>query len=247
MITKDIIVPKAWDEVFRIVQEQYPDAILAGGALRDLDCAREPKDLDIFVSRPVPKVIPDKLDFSDLSDLDHLHARSFKSVVISGYTRDDEQRFESSHDCDNSLLGTEVHVKDGCLPVNIVYLSHDCTPQARFDRFDYGLNKIGYDGSRVFASSEYSIDKNNHRFTLRRVENPEQLNKSLDRMKKFRQKYSGWEFVVPGNLFEAFSAMLPEIYRVQMEAQNRELEELAKKAQSLKVLDNRTPNEAFDF
>lgn len=189
MIKKDIIVPKAWDDVFRIVQAQYPDALLAGGALRDIDCARTPKDLDIFVCN--------KAD-----------GNGCDPVMIPGYTVDTTEEFDSSNAFDDTLMSSEVLTNGVDLPVNIIYLSSDCSPMQRFDRFDFGLNKIAYDGKTVFAHSQYSEDKNNHRFTLRRAENDEQINRSLERAMKFQEKYGGWDLVIPGNFIpRAFHAV----------------------------------------
>src|SRR3569623_1528091 len=42
-------IPERWQTVLRYVQNVAPDAVIAGGALRDLDNGRPVKDIDIFV------------------------------------------------------------------------------------------------------------------------------------------------------------------------------------------------------
>jgi hypothetical protein len=42
-------VPAEWLEVLRVIQSVFPQAVLAGGCLRDLVLGGEVKDLDVFV------------------------------------------------------------------------------------------------------------------------------------------------------------------------------------------------------
>jgi hypothetical protein len=42
-------IPQHWKDKLASVQRYFPEAIIAGGALRDLDHGREIKDVDIFV------------------------------------------------------------------------------------------------------------------------------------------------------------------------------------------------------
>ena len=57
-------VPWAWTEVLRTVQSVHPEAILAGGALRDLILGGEVKDLDIFIG-------PDQTNLQEVLTLRH--------------------------------------------------------------------------------------------------------------------------------------------------------------------------------
>ncbi len=48
-----MIIPEHWHEMLRRMQEDgFPEAIIAGGALRDLDHNVSAKDVDIFVRKP---------------------------------------------------------------------------------------------------------------------------------------------------------------------------------------------------
>lgn len=42
-------VPSKWTEVLKKIQEVFPSAVIAGGAIRDLYHNREPKDVDVFI------------------------------------------------------------------------------------------------------------------------------------------------------------------------------------------------------
>ena len=42
-------IPSSWRELLGEIREVAPDAVIAGGALRDRDNGRPIKDLDVFV------------------------------------------------------------------------------------------------------------------------------------------------------------------------------------------------------
>lgn len=199
MITKNIVVPKAWDDIYKQVKEQYPDALMAGGCLRDLENHRPVKDIDIFVC--VPKV-------RDNRDWDSFETGTiFNPVTIKGYTPN-EAAVETSFAPDNTIKAATVYESADGLPVNIIYVHSDIEPRDRLDNFDFGFNKIGYDGNTVFAHTDYSDDVLHRRMTLRRIENSEQVIKSLQRAQKFQEKYHKWNVVIPGELVGRFNELL---------------------------------------
>src|SRR5690348_12463644 len=49
MQLQQIELPQEWREALRRVQLYFPEAVIAGGALRDLFTGRQVKDIDVFV------------------------------------------------------------------------------------------------------------------------------------------------------------------------------------------------------
>lgn len=43
-------IPASWQRLIDEAREHDPDAIIAGGAIRDLICGRKPKDIDLFTT-----------------------------------------------------------------------------------------------------------------------------------------------------------------------------------------------------
>lgn len=58
-------IPQEWKNALNEVRENFPDAIIAGGALRDLYCNKEIKDLDFF-AHPTQSEMPIMWSGSDM-------------------------------------------------------------------------------------------------------------------------------------------------------------------------------------
>lgn len=133
-------IPEQWTELLHEVQKQRPFAVIAGGALRDLDHGMEPTDVDIFTHS-----LPNMEWIMDFEMVDK-HKFYFKdgsqgaSRVIKGKWRD--------------------------LDVDIVEMEHAYTPWEILNRFDFGINRIAYDGERVHTSLYYEKDKEAHTATM---------------------------------------------------------------------------------
>ena len=83
------------------------------------------------------------------------------------------------------------------LPINIIAMADSHFPiEVNMNRFDFGLCRIAYDGVKLYQPEEYWHDVANQVLTLRRCENQTQMDRSLERYKRFAAKYE-WPLVIP--------------------------------------------------
>lgn len=131
-------MPPIWADVLRKVQSVFPTAIIAGGALRDLDHDRPIKDVDIFVPGPALREIltlfPDAVTTIPGDDKASRLARgAFEPVFYANHvTTIDGWRFEIS------VTDKPLHLW--------------------FDYCDIGLCKIIYNGVSVEKHEDYIRD-----------------------------------------------------------------------------------------
>ncbi len=180
-----------WVEILTNLRARYPSAILAGGALRDLDNNRPVKDLDIFINEPfhTDTVIPD-YECSRWCPGPYIDAArevecSFlfkpRTFVSSGY--------------------------DAAPPeINIIQLRADFDVIRVVERVDFGLCQIALVGDSVIRTGLYRKDKRDQMFTLTRADSVAGVKRSLKRYERLSQKYQGWPLEVPGK----FLAMVAE-------------------------------------
>ncbi len=135
-------IPALWHVALRAVQETCPGAIIAGGALRDLDNDRPVKDVDIFFPcdgadafAAAVWTLETELDVKTDYTLGKEYRENFNDVV--GVARFTVQNTEFE------LIGIDLE-QTGVK--NIV------------DRFDFGLCQISYDGKFVHRTAAYGVD-----------------------------------------------------------------------------------------
>lgn len=191
-------IPDSWGALVRSIREVCPTAVLAGGALRDLDNAREVKDLDIFIFADS--------DREAFGHIDALNAGpfsvSFDETFEGGKAYPEDQNLEVIQIAD--LL-------DHDLPVQLIFVRW---PTDRIvERFDYGICQLAYDGSELTKGEHYEADKAAQVFQLRRDRpTPVSMRGSVRRYARLTaEKYAGWDWAPYGGLegLEVFDAFLP--------------------------------------
>ena len=184
-------LPEQWQEVIRRIRGVAPSAVIAGGALRDLDNGREVKDIDVFFTGDLewPHI---------MGRLEELGLFTYRSSCGGSY-------MDGAAD---EIDGTATYVSiDGDLPeLNLIQLSKDFNPALVIDRCDFGLCQIGYDLRGVVKTPQYEYDKANQCFTLTRAESVEGVRRSLKRFERLQRKYEGWKLVVPEEFMRIYQA-----------------------------------------
>lgn len=173
-----LTIPKAWRVVYQYVQGVCPEAILGGGALRDLDNGRPVKDLDIFIND------------GNIS----LVLKALGNPEITKETG--EQYFEWDPSVCN-VIELAPHAEIDAPPINLIELGHSCTVEEQMRRFDFGICQIMLDAKGIHMSEAYKTDKANKTFTLTRRRSYEQREHSLRRFERLQEKYPGWTLVSP--------------------------------------------------
>jgi hypothetical protein len=175
-------IPEEVKSLLSKVQEFSRDeAILAGGYLRDLDHGVEPKDIDIFVPADW-----DRREFFDF----------LQAYLITPTNFGFKESAENDDTILEQIIFEDSDVFPG-LPINILVCKSAIKPADRFERFDYGLCQIMYDGEDLLRSAAYMKDKANGTFTLMRYTGPEAHENSLQRFKRFKARYPNHRLVIP--------------------------------------------------
>lgn len=189
-------LPNRWREVLTAIQARFPEAIIAGGALRDLDHGKGVKDVDIFIAdRGVTTydMLVEAFGYPGRVVMDARAAEYLGSIdeVLAV--------FEFPPSGEHEVLGSA--------PFQIVvlpwyYLGNGGPEFAErtLARFDFGICRIAHDGVEITISPAYKRDKDNKTLTLLRCENERQLDRSLMRLERLERKYPGYEFLTDGPL-----------------------------------------------
>ena len=175
-------IPALWHVALRAVQETCPGAIIAGGALRDLDNDRPVKDVDIFFPcdgadafAAAVWTLETELDVKTDYTLGKEYRENFNDVV--GVARFTVQNTEFD------LIGIDLGVS---------------RVKRIIDRFDFGLCQISYDGKLVFRTAAYWVDMRVQQFTFLKPSRCDfvPIKASLKRWNRLQAKYAGWPLVL---------------------------------------------------
>ena len=176
MILRERDLPNLWRARLKEIQKTFPNAVIAGGCLRDLACGKEIKDVDVFI--PNSKEIQE-----DLNDFKLNHTTQIIRTVKDSYGN------WACNDVKDILTLTW-----GSLQVEIITV--DVTKDHIVDRFDFGICQVQYDGTEVYYTKEFEKDYLNKTFTLINCKNEEQHTRSIKRFEAFHKgKYSDYSLV----------------------------------------------------
>lgn len=182
-------IPRAWHEMLRTVHAAgAPEALIAGGALRDLYNGRKVHSVDIFVKgtpllhRSFIKRVAAACPLSITAQRDKKNREvNYKRVIKRLGARDMHQ-----YTAGDPLGCTDTwQIIAGDVTFNIVLLSSELgsglrdgakrgglhiIPPVRqlLERFDIGLCQIAYTGRGIITSEAYDIDAKNRSLTLKR-------------------------------------------------------------------------------
>lgn len=177
-------LPRSWREFLGVLQNNgCPEAVIVGGALRDLENIglHAVKDVDVFVSSGRAETI-----------LDTLNA-SLKNAAISTMV----PTYRSFSD----VHGVHVVVWKGwefqVIPTD------RCNGMASAGAAcDFGICQIETNGSYIARTSHYLQDQRDKTFTLINAADEDAVKRSLRRYGRLREKYPGWAFRMKEGLCE---------------------------------------------
>ncbi|MEM7516881.1 MAG: hypothetical protein AAF368_08155, partial [Planctomycetota bacterium] len=157
-------IPRDWKVILDYIRSVAPEALLAGGALRDLAQGVPHADLDIFV-------------YAEGNDaacgLERKISHVLGAVPEKFVGEFDTEKYRKHFG--QTFVGlSEYEVLGEC--VQVVYLDlasyepehmHITTPfeQALFDRIDFGACQIAFDGAKIHTTSFCRADLENGMFT----------------------------------------------------------------------------------
>lgn len=168
-------------ELYRSILGVAPSSILAGGYLRDLDNGKEAKDIDFFIEERHKDDVKELVETLGFEECDYYESAKCDVSVV-----------------DQLILKTS-RIK--ILPVNVI-AARDTTvsPIERFQRFDFGICQIAFDGTDIIRTKEYETDKAHKVFRLRRPMPMGDFEYHWKRYRRIGHRYVGWNFVLPQEL-----------------------------------------------
>lgn len=179
-------VPPAWLDVLSLVHSLSPEALLAGGCLRDLILGGEVKDLDIFVDAS------NEDHWEDLRNiLQFRHGWRPVTQINADYVA--SMRSEVS-----KVVGFRVPQVPH--EVQIIGLKRLLYPMDALNRMDFGACQIGMSHHQcVFYTPAAHKDLTERTITMLEPEDPTQEYRSLTRAARFEDKYAGTDVQVIRN------------------------------------------------
>ena len=165
-------IPPEWVSMLRHVQTYFPNAKIAGGALRDLELGKEIKDVDIFITRTH--------DFHE--SMGKLHD-DIKQTYHSEYG------MHCSKTDPREIYGI-YHVRKNDIKYEFIVGSEK---ETSIDLFDIGICQISFDGNQINVTQNYIDDVQNK---IIRVYNPHGTNRTIKRIARMSEKFP--DFTVSG-------------------------------------------------
>lgn len=172
------MIPNSWQQILEQIQRITPDAVIAGGALRDLDNGVDVKDLDIFIQA--------RSNTEAHYLIAHLERIGIKIVC------DTCKNYPEDKNLEVVLVAYTEEAVEGT-PVQLIFTNWDI--HNLVDRFDYGICQIAYDGKEYRVHPNYSEDKLKKQFKLRRTRrNDLEMRASVLRYARLLEKYPEWDW-----------------------------------------------------
>lgn len=161
----------------------FSEAIVAGGAIRDLDNGKEAtvKDIDV--------VIFDRPNY--LLDL-RMALRDFNHKVAVPENVANYLSFEN-------VSCVHEFSEEGGIPVQVVVSRHPRSAYEILERHDFGICQIGFNGRSIIKTTAYEADKYQSCFTLVRCRDIQDYARSVGRHARLTaSKYHGWPLIWDG-------------------------------------------------
>lgn len=197
-----LVIPDAYASALVHVQRTFPGAVIAGGALRDLENERPVKDIDIFIPDIViPEPEPVDGPFGTLTcvpDFNWLRTKIIESLPEGGELVGVMGSYEGW--ATEEVIGV-FDIKTPDLDYQVICLTSG--PETILPRMDFGICRISWDGSEVHRTDEYNADRLNECLTLHRCDDRTQYDRSITRYTRLAKKYQGWPLRIAPHLQDA--------------------------------------------
>jgi hypothetical protein len=176
-----------YGELLETIQHFYPEAIIAGGALRDLVFGKPVKDVDVFIAHVPSEAFLDEITGADADDI--LSGVLWQPNLVeaaASYAGLDRFGIASLH---TAYVGRHT--------VNIITYSGDLTPETLVNRVDFGPCQIAWDGARVILGDQFLADAAAKTWTYQGERAEGDIERSKRRAERFAERYPDWTFVWP--------------------------------------------------
>lgn len=183
-------LPPRWKAALEIIQLDFPDAVIAGGALRDLILGREPKDIDVFAEHRPFTPSQHLYTAADIKDWAQNYLGPARCVINDAWAAYNDA-------LDGVVCAVEIDAAlTRPLPIQLITMNRPVTFENVVDRIDFGLCRVSHDGEQLFTHPHFHQDRAREVFTLRRCTGQAQYDRSVQRHARLYDKYP-WPMRVP--------------------------------------------------
>ena len=172
-----------YDGILEALQRALPGRPhIAGGAVRDTILERPIRDVDIFLHEPAA----DEAAALLRSEFGYVKVGEWKRYA--GFSDPLVERVAKFEKADETI------------PVCLIGLKEDLTPEDNVERFDFGVCMAYWQGGSrsIQTTDQFKKDVEQQTFTLYRADDQPQFAYSMVRYKKLTaDRYKGWSLSVP--------------------------------------------------
>lgn len=173
-------IPAAWKAALKRLQFFFPDAVLAGGALRDRDAGKKVKDLDFFIQVP---------------DVGANRQQEIKKILQKDGWEPHLMNAGSYADWFRSNVAAVINAEfKGCPKIQIILLTTGVEAKQLLPEFDFGLNQIMFNGETIQKTFDYDSDFQAKRFRVIGKQTTKMFNRIVGRYARISKRYEGWSF-----------------------------------------------------
>ena len=171
----------------------FPEAVIAGGAIRDLYHNVAVKDVDIFLPYR-----PDRLTDALNAVYDGGWRRTL-GAEEAAYTEWITELYEVHEPMEVRDFPSCDLVKAPPAQFQVIMMNDqfEFSPMNVLRRMDFGMCQIAFDSDGYQWTYEFMKDYINNSFTVCRSDNTAMFNRSLERFRRFQEKYPSYKLVVP--------------------------------------------------
>jgi hypothetical protein len=153
---------------------------IAGGVVRDTILERPIRDVDIFIhataGAPAAALLRSEFGYVKVGEWETY--LGFSDPMVARVAK-----FEKANET---------------IPVCLIGLKEDLTPDRNVKRFDFGICMASWDGGEFVTAGPFKRDVEQQTFTLCRADNDAQFAYSMVRFSKLTaDRYQGWNLSVP--------------------------------------------------
>lgn len=236
-------IPTTWRACLAAVRRHAPDAVLAGGALRDLAAGVPHADLDVFVRAEKLRDVIELAHAIDYREPD-MRKRVCPGDWFAADCNLDREEYRRAFG--RSLVGVGELVGPGRERVQIIGLDTfgDGLISSLLTEFDFAACRFAFDGAEIHVGHGALEDIAARRFTLTRAPNGRELLRSIRRYERWAaDRFRGWSLEIAPRLF-AGNHDVPLVSRADFDLDDDELgfgEECAGDAPALPPRDDESP------
>ena len=174
-------IPRQWRSALAAVQLLAPDALMAGGCLRDREHGVKVKDINIFV--PLRQALP---------DLARAFAQKMRDDGWQNVAFSNDKTYGEPGNAGRPLAGIVDATYPGCPTIQIVAGAWDM--DRVLPEFDFGICQIGFNGKKIIRTPDYGFDKARRVFRIVPKIDDRMFVRSINRWARIKERYPDWTF-----------------------------------------------------